>query len=62
MRCFPLARDENDQWYVRQWGYKEEDWNLFCLHPEARTPAAGTTLQEEIELARMYTEQEQEVV
>src|SRR5947209_2165626 len=30
---FPLAKDEHDQWYVRQQGYQEERWNLFCLDP-----------------------------
>ena len=58
---FPLARDEHDQWYIRQGGYQDEDWNLFCLHPESRTPPAAQTLQDEIELARVYTEQEQQV-
>src|SRR5262245_28164413 len=24
---FPLAKDENDRWYVRQHGYKDEQWD-----------------------------------
>ncbi len=48
---FPLAKDEHDRWYVRQWGYKDEKWNLFCLNPANSTPTADKTLRDEIELA-----------
>jgi hypothetical protein len=58
---FPLARDEQDRWYVRQWGYKGEEWDIFCLNPEASPLPAANSLQSEIELARFYTEQEQQV-
>jgi hypothetical protein len=58
---FPLARDERDRWYVRQWGYKEEDWDVFCLNPAASPVSAAESLKDEVELARLYTEQEQQV-
>src|SRR5262249_28744179 len=32
---FPLAKDEQDRWYVRQQGYKDEKWSLFCLDPNS---------------------------
>jgi hypothetical protein len=56
---FPLARDEHDRWYVRQWAYKDEPWDLFCLNPNASPRPAAESLREEIELARRYTEEEQ---
>ena len=55
---FPLARDEHDQWYVRQKDYKGEDWELFCLDPKASPVPAAEALRPEIELARRYTEEE----
>jgi hypothetical protein len=58
---FPLARDENDRWYVRQWGYKDEKWDVFCLHPEASPQPAAESLREEIALARHFTEQEEQI-
>ena len=57
---FPLARDEGDRWYVRQWGYKGEDWDVFCLNPQASPLSAAESLKDEVELARMFTEQEQQ--
>src|SRR5438132_9082581 len=32
---FPLDKDEKGRWYVRQWDYKGEAWDLFCLDPKA---------------------------
>lgn len=55
---FPLARDEHDQWYVRQKDYKGEDWHLFCLDPNTSPMPAAESLKDEIELARRYTEEE----
>jgi hypothetical protein len=55
---FPLARDEQDRWYVRQKGYQDERWDLFCLDPEASPVPAAESLREEIALARHYTEEE----
>src|SRR5260221_11454536 len=51
---FPLAKDENDQWYVRQKDYKGEPWNLFCLEPNESTPPARETVQDEVQLAARY--------
>jgi hypothetical protein len=56
---FPLARDEQDRWYVRQWGYKDEEWDVFCLNPSATPVSAAESLKEEVELARFFTELEQ---
>ncbi len=56
---FPLARDEKDRWYVRQKGFKGEDWKLFCLDPAATTVPAGESCRDEIELAARYTEEEE---
>jgi hypothetical protein len=57
---FPLARDENDRWYVRQHGYEGEPWDLFCLDPKNSTKKAAETLQAEIELARRFTHHSQQ--
>jgi hypothetical protein len=56
---FPLARDEHDRWYVRQWGYKNEEWDVFCLNPAASPASAAESLRDEVELARVFTELEQ---
>ena len=52
---FPIQRDDRDSWYVRQKGYKEETWDLFCLDPAASGRAAAETLQDELALARRFT-------
>ncbi len=31
---FPLEQGEDGEWYVRQWGYRGEKWDLFCLNPQ----------------------------
>jgi len=51
---FPLAKDENDRWYVRQKGYKNEKWDLFCLDPKQSQVAAAEALVDEAALARRY--------
>jgi hypothetical protein len=48
---FPLAKDQQGRWYVRQRGYKGEAWNLFCLDPQASPVSASDSLHEEMELA-----------
>jgi Fe-S-cluster containining protein len=53
---FPLARDEHDRWYVRQQGYLDEKWDLFCLSPQASSVPAEESLHEETELALRYDE------
>src|SRR5437588_3029460 len=55
---FPLARDERDRWYVRQWGFQGEPWDLFCLDPKSSPLPAADSLGDEIALARRYTEEE----
>ena len=57
---FPLARNDNGEWYVRQHGYENEEWDLFCLDPRASTKPAAESLAEEIALAERFT-REQEV-
>ncbi len=57
---FPLARNARDEWYVRQNGYENEDWDLFCLAPQGGAKPAAESLQAEIRLAERYTA-EQEV-
>jgi hypothetical protein len=52
---FPLAKNDDDQWYVRQKGLDGEEWNLFCLDPQTSPTSAGASLQEEILLAERYT-------
>jgi hypothetical protein len=48
---FPLLPDDDGTWYVRQQGYKNEPWNLFCLAPGNSTVPAVQSLREEIALA-----------
>ena len=55
---FPLARDEEDRWYVRQAGFLEEKWDLFCLDPRQSAVPAAESLREEIALAARYTAEE----
>jgi hypothetical protein len=54
---FPLQRDEHDNWYVRQKGFKRERWDLFCLDPTNTTISAADSLGAEIELARFFDAQ-----
>jgi hypothetical protein len=51
---FPLAKNHNDEWYVRQWGVETEEWNLFCLNPAASTRRAAESLADEVALAHRY--------
>jgi hypothetical protein len=55
---FPLARRHDDQWYVRQWGYDGEAWDLFCLNPQASPKPAAESLTGEIDLAARITSAE----
>lgn len=52
---FPLARNAQDEWYVRQHGYEDDKWDLFCLDPRASTKPAAESLEEEIRLAERFT-------
>jgi hypothetical protein len=56
---FPLAKNAQDQWYVRQKGIEDESWNLFCLDPEHSPLPAAQSLRDEIELAARYTAEEE---
>jgi hypothetical protein len=51
---FPLEKNERDEWYVRQWGYENEDWDLFCLNPKHSPKPAAESLRDEIALAASY--------
>ncbi|HUR52807.1 MAG TPA: DUF3109 family protein [Gemmataceae bacterium] len=55
---FPLERRESGDWYVRQWGYEGEQWDLFCLNPKQSRKPAVESLAEEITLAATYTAEE----
>src|SRR5262249_17860222 len=41
---FPISKDEQDRWYVRQKGFEGEIWDLFCLDPKASEVPAATSL------------------
>jgi hypothetical protein len=46
---FPLEIDPEDgTWYVRQKGFHNEDWDLFCLDPQATTVPAAESLTVEM--------------
>ncbi len=51
---FPLAKDAKGRWYVRQWGLEGEEWDLFCLDPQATPRLAVKSLKEEIGLAAKF--------
>ena len=55
---FPLAKNDKDEWYVRQKGVEGEQWDLFCLDPKASPLPAAESLQEEMRLAARYTAEE----
>jgi hypothetical protein len=54
---FPLGKDLDDRWYIRQRDYKNEDWDLFCLDPNATQKLAVKTLQEEIAIMQQLEAQ-----
>ena len=56
---FPLARTLDNEWYVRQWGYDGEAWDLFCLNPRASPQPAAESLAAEIEMATRITADEE---
>jgi Protein of unknown function (DUF3109) len=56
---FPIQKDEQDRWYVRQKGFKKEKWNLFCLDPQSTKVPAAESLQGEIALAQRFDDQAQ---
>lgn len=56
---FPLAQNAQGEWYVRQHGYANEKWDLFCLDPRASTTPAAQSLAEEIALAERYLREQE---
>jgi hypothetical protein len=48
---FPLERDDDGRWYVRQHGRPGEQWDLFCLAPTNSPLLAVESLGEEMALA-----------
>lgn len=51
---FPLQRNDDGNWYVRQKGYQGEPWGLFCLDPANSRKPASESLVEELALARSF--------
>ncbi|VTR98845.1 Uncharacterized protein OS=freshwater metagenome GN=GM51_19570 PE=4 SV=1: DUF3109 [Tuwongella immobilis] len=51
---FPIQRNSKGQWYVRQWGYEGEQWDLFCLNPAASPVPASESLRAEMEYAAQF--------
>jgi hypothetical protein len=56
---FPIQSDDDGNWYVRQHGYKDEAWDLFCLNPQNSTVPAGKSLREELSLAQRFEDEHQ---
>jgi Fe-S-cluster containining protein len=46
---FPLEQNAHGEWYVRQWGVNDEEWDLFCLNPANSTRPAAESLGQEVE-------------
>jgi len=53
MQCalFPLDHDDKGEWYIRQWDYKDEEWDVFCLNPKQSKVPAAVSMKAEIEYA-----------
>jgi Protein of unknown function (DUF3109) len=51
---FPLARNAEGDWYVRQTGVEGEKWDLFCLDPTASSRPAAVSLRDEMASAARY--------
>lgn len=49
---FPLEHDREGTWYIRQWNFGNEDWNLFCLNPKNTNRPAAESLTAELSLAK----------
>jgi hypothetical protein len=46
---FPLDKEKDGTWHVRQWGRRGEAWDLFCLNPDENPTPARESLRDEIE-------------
>lgn len=55
---FPLGRTDSGDWYVRQQGVEDEEWDLFCLDPRTSPVPAAESLRDEIRLAERYMAEE----
>jgi hypothetical protein len=55
---FPLARNANGDWYVRQIAVEDEKWDLFCLNRDTSSMPAAESLHEEMALAARYMAEE----
>lgn len=47
---FPIEANDHGDWYVRQWGYDHEQWDLFCLNPANSKMPASESLKAELDL------------
>jgi hypothetical protein len=56
---FPIQADEHGNWYIRQKGFKGEEWDLFCLDPAASPKRAAESLKEELALAQRFEDEYQ---
>lgn len=54
---FPLQQNEHDQWYVRQHGFEDETWDLFCLDPRNSAVSAAESLRDELALAKRFDDE-----
>jgi Protein of unknown function (DUF3109) len=54
---FPIQRDPHGSWFVRQKGFKGEDWDLPCLDPAGTTVPAAGSLLDELALAKRFDEE-----
>ena len=55
---FPLEKNEEGEWFVRQHDYQGEQWDLFCLSPSNSAVPVAVSLQEEMAFARDLLEAE----
>ncbi|MEP6739236.1 MAG: DUF3109 family protein [Caldimonas sp.] len=51
---FPLSKDENGRWLVRQKGVDGEIWELPCLDPHSTAVPAAESLRSEVALVRAW--------
>lgn len=56
---FPIQSDGDGNWFVRQHGYKNEKWDLFCLDPQNSSRPAAETLRSELSLAQRFEDEYQ---
>ena len=45
---FPLEKTKGGTWYIRQWKYRGEAWDLFCLNPKENPTPAAESLRDEV--------------